>query len=189
MLERGAEVTSSNTNGRTALHLCVLKHAHTEFARLLLGHGASANAMDEQGNSALHMAIRSRDVDMTRVLLKYGADANQRDRNGSTMLKYCIHPLYRYLEDLEILQLLLESGANSKLVNGEGKVPFVVACEESLITAIYLLLPKGLEMGRSGSFVIEAESETAAISFVSVRSAIHRQSCNAAATVDTAFTR
>ena len=31
---------------------------------------------------------------------------------------------------IEILQLLLESGANTQLVNSEGKVPFVVACEE-----------------------------------------------------------
>ena len=58
LLERRAEVTSSNNNAQTALHLCVLYNPNTELARLFLKHCAGMTAMDQNGDNALHMAVR-----------------------------------------------------------------------------------------------------------------------------------
>ena len=142
LVERGADVNGSNCLGKTALHLCY-RHADTECARLLLEHGASLTAVDKNGRNALFDAIRRENVDMTRFLLKNGADSNQRELGGSTMLHYCALRGDDCSEYIEILQALLESGANTKLADREGEVPFVVACEKGVCSAVYLLLQKG----------------------------------------------
>ena len=70
---------------------------------------------------------------------------------------------------------------NTKLTNREGKVPFVVACEEGGISCrLPSFSKRRWSWGRSGSFVIETESEGAAISFLSARRVVSRQSCSGA---------
>ena len=99
--------------------------------------------MNKKGETAFFYVVRRRNVDMTRLLLKNGADSNQRLLDGSTMLHYCARRGDNCLEYIEILQALLESGANTQLVNRVGNVPFVVACESGVCSAVYLLLQKG----------------------------------------------
>ena len=139
LIERGADINSNN-EGLTALHRC-FRNADAERARLLLEHDASLTAMYKNGRNALFYAIERGYVDMTRLFLKNGADTNQRDLDGSTMLHSCF--VRGDSASIKMLQALLESGANTKLVNRVSKVPFVVACEERYISAIYLLLQKG----------------------------------------------
>ena len=148
LLEHGASVTAMDKNGVTALHMAVGR-GYFETSRLLLEHGASVTAMDENGATALQMAVRNDHYETSCLLLKNGAGANQRDLDGLTMLHYCI--LHNRVS-VKIMQALLESGANTKLVNREGKAPFVVACEKGLLSAVYLLLQKGAGDG-SISFV------------------------------------
>ena len=102
LLERGAEVTSSNINGRTTLHLCVLKRANTEIARLLLEHGASVTAMDKDGETALHIAVRRSNADVTRLLLKNGANTKLVNKDGKVPFvvaceKSCTSAIYLLL--------------------------------------------------------------------------------------------
>ena len=153
--ERRADVKSSNNNGHTALHRCVIVHAHHELARLLLEHGASVTAMDQNGVTALHMAVRRRYFRMARLFLKYGADANQRFLDGSTMLHYCV--LRRDCSSIKIMQVLLESGANTKLANREGKVPLLLHGRTVELALSTSSCKKSLEMGQFGSFVVERE--------------------------------
>ena len=81
LLERGVDITSSNNNGRTALHLCVLNAPED----LLIFCWNMCKR-----DTALHFATRSCTDDMTRLLLKNGADANQRNPDRSTMLHHCV---------------------------------------------------------------------------------------------------
>ena len=57
---------------------------------LVLRAGISANAKDEQGQSALIMAAALPSADIARLLLTHGADVNSRSNNGTTPLMAAI---------------------------------------------------------------------------------------------------
>jgi uncharacterized protein len=54
------------------------------IVRDLLEHGASANARQESGWTALHEAAQSGDLPMVELLLKHGADAGAKNDHGIT---------------------------------------------------------------------------------------------------------
>ncbi|KAI0300740.1 ankyrin repeat-containing domain protein [Russula brevipes] len=85
------------------------------MVQLLLSHGADINAVDRQGRSPLHKALRSRNIDVVKLLLTSGADVNARDRPDLT-------PLFTVLEsgDFDMAQLLLSHGAdiNALMIRG-----------------------------------------------------------------------
>lgn len=61
-------------------HLWVCRAARlgiSETVRLLIDGGVSANAVDDDAQSALHLAAMNHDVDSVRVLLDQGADATR----------------------------------------------------------------------------------------------------------------
>ena len=57
------DVNATDGNGDTAMHLAVKTPAITDFVRLLLSHGASANIRNRDGFTPLHLLIASGDVD------------------------------------------------------------------------------------------------------------------------------
>ena len=65
--------------------------ANTNVARVLLEHGANPNCQDEEGDSPLHAAIKSRIVQdpspYIELLLGHGADPNIRNKAGRTALE------------------------------------------------------------------------------------------------------
>ena len=70
-------------------HLWVCRAARlgsSETIRLLIDGGASANAVDDDAQSALHLAAMNHDVDSVRVLLDHGADATRLNFENLTPL-------------------------------------------------------------------------------------------------------
>jgi len=65
--------------------------ASKDVAGVLLEHGANANWRDEEGNTAIQCAIRSRIVgdpaEFVGVLIEFGADLQLRNRDGRTALE------------------------------------------------------------------------------------------------------
>lgn len=57
-------------------------------ARLLLEHGAQANARQQRGFTPLHAAADSGDLDLIRLLLEHGADPGLADDDGQSPLDY-----------------------------------------------------------------------------------------------------
>ncbi len=68
----------------------VAEVASIDVTRVLLEHGANPNWRDEEGNTPMHRAIRSRLVldpaKFIQLLLDFGADVNVRNREGRTPL-------------------------------------------------------------------------------------------------------
>ncbi|KAH8202507.1 hypothetical protein TruAng_003315 [Truncatella angustata] len=102
LLEKGANVSAVNNRGRTALHLTVdssdggrsgdqtsvPKKPREEMLKLLLQHGADANAASDGGWRPLHNAAHKGLTSIVRVLLHAGADVNATLSNGMTALHW-----------------------------------------------------------------------------------------------------
>jgi ankyrin repeat protein len=57
-----------------------LSKRKVETARLLIQHGADANAMDENNKTALHLASAEGCAEIVQLLIQHGADVNTRDK-------------------------------------------------------------------------------------------------------------
>ena len=58
---------------------------YVEMARVLLTHGATMNAQDENGETPLHHAVHALNQDMAEVLLAHGADPNPEGMGGTPL--------------------------------------------------------------------------------------------------------
>jgi ankyrin repeat protein len=96
LIEHGATVSGTDSNGLTALHRVAdmrkaPQAAAAEMATLLLDRGAEPNARNWDDVTPLHQAVRARNLSVVEVLLARGADANARDKlRGSTPLRRAV---------------------------------------------------------------------------------------------------
>lgn len=83
LLERGADATIPSRNAMRVqpLHAAAAGR-HLEIARLLLAHGADANARQQGGFTPLHAAAQNGQADLVRLLLAHGADPAQATDDG-----------------------------------------------------------------------------------------------------------
>jgi ankyrin repeat protein len=87
------------------------------LARALIRHGASVNAQDHGGWTALHFAAQEYRPELVRLLVQSGADLSLRDENGNSPLWAAVmHSRGR----TEVARLLLEHGAALDQANNHG---------------------------------------------------------------------
>jgi ankyrin repeat protein/mono/diheme cytochrome c family protein len=151
LLEAGVDVNQSLPDGMSALVLSIL-NAHYEFAAFLLEHGADPNA-DAQGWTPLHQVAWSRrpnqgfnlpgapangnlsSLDLVRRLVRSGADLNRRmtqepkDGNRNMLNRIGSTPflMAAKTDDVPLMRLLLESGADPAIPNEDGTTALMVA--------------------------------------------------------------
>ena len=91
LILKGAEVTSSDIHGRTALHLAVkagsLKTVKIVLNYLLL---STLEEKDEDGNTPLHIACRYNRLDILHFFLDQGADVTALNNRKMTCLDVAI---------------------------------------------------------------------------------------------------
>jgi ankyrin repeat protein len=85
-------------------------HSRIELIRMIVENGASVNAVDEQGITALMNAAKGRNYPVAEYLISKNAKVNMKDFNGWTALHYSF-------QNMQIVKLLISSGA---IVNAQG---------------------------------------------------------------------
>ena len=157
LLERGADV---NTADPTHYRSCVMPTKPTRLTplmlavrrrslplvRLLLQHGANANAQDAGGETALMHSVPSRAsrpgdeaaaLPIAQALLAAGADANLQDDFGDTALMPAAQS-----GALEMTKLLLEHGADVRVKNRLRRTAWMIATEYQHVRLTQLLLSR-----------------------------------------------
>lgn len=128
--------------------LDAVRRADLAAARTLLQQGASANAADPDGTTALHWAVRSDSVELVRALLRAGARAGAANRYGVTPLS-----LAAVNGSAATTRLLLEAGADPNVVFGAGETVLMTAARTGRPDVIRLLLDRGADVrARERSF-------------------------------------
>ncbi|KAF6823199.1 ankyrin unc44 [Colletotrichum musicola] len=126
----GADVESRGEDGDTVLITAIKQGFSDKYISLLCDLGASVNAADALGCSAVHHAAMSdkEDDDTLAVLIHAGGDVDRRDMGGRTPLIAAVQ-CYRF----KSIEKLLEYGADleARLQNGKTALHVAISMRSS----------------------------------------------------------
>lgn len=120
LVERGANVQAVTANSQSALHFACGK-GHLEVVKLLVDNGCPLNTRDRFGYTPFIRAVLANREAVVEYLLtsgKHRIDLDGKDKLGNSALHIACEE-----ENLRMVQLLLEAGADVKATNGEGRTP------------------------------------------------------------------
>jgi len=95
------EMVNKEAKGYHAIHFAAgSKDNAVELLTLLLDAGADINALNDNGQTALHIAVFWNNVDAVKLLLDRGADKTIKNKSGRTAADLAIH--YDHLEVMKL---------------------------------------------------------------------------------------
>ena len=150
LLDKGANPNMADQVGRYPLIYAAdpfprytSNHRHNEVAQLLLDKGADPNTAEQGGIAPLHWTVYRANKDLAKLLISKGADPNVADENGLVPLYWAVVGLEQRLDDLglietqvildakeeykDMIQLLLDNGADKNMADPDGRTPLVYA--------------------------------------------------------------
>jgi ankyrin repeat protein len=113
-----------------------VKSGNVPRIKILLAQGADINAADEQGNTALHMAVAMASEEVVKLLLNRGASVNA--KKGYTPLHLAAYSGY-----VEIAKNLLSHKAIINATTLTKATPLYLAVQQGQLRVILLLLENG----------------------------------------------
>jgi ankyrin repeat protein len=114
------------------------RNADKDQVRALVQHGASVNAADADGTTALHWASYRDDLEIADLLIRAGAKVNAANDLGAT-------PLWTASLNgsAAMVRRLLDAGANPDATLLSGETPVMVAARSGSPASVEQLLAKG----------------------------------------------
>ena len=124
--------------------------AKEQCLRLLLEYGANPNLRDSLDRSVMEIAILWCLPDIVKLLLIYDADPNLRDKNNLTLLMktaiWGIQDARPMADKLQIIDHLLDSGAEIDARSPNGKTALMYAVSHSRMSIIEFLVGNGASL-------------------------------------------
>ena len=127
------DVRDQNADG--LLHLMARHGAKFDWSnvgRMLIQLGVSVDSVNDQRQTALHVAVSSQNLRFARFLIRSGASMEAADSNGFT-------PLHLAVRQVEMMRLLLESGGNYESRDCNLQTPLHVAAIQGLYSVTNML--------------------------------------------------
>lgn len=109
---------SKYLHGETKLHYLVVEDDYNAVKELILS-GESVNTVNKFDHTPLMDSVTLGNYSMVTLLLKNGSDINFTDKEGNTAL----HHAYIHQCSKEIIELLIQNGANSNIKNIYDELP------------------------------------------------------------------
>jgi ankyrin repeat protein len=168
LIERGANVKATTTQGVTPLHKAATKEIaelliqhgaivdaqdfseerltplfiatgkHKSVAETLINHGADVNQKTTSGDTPLLLAARNNNLEVVKLLIKRGADVNYQDKDARTALEFAFQG-----QNHAIAQLLMDKGAAVTSQSGLGLNELHWAVKQNDIEMVTKILGKG----------------------------------------------
>ncbi|UJR37936.1 hypothetical protein I4U23_030621 [Adineta vaga] len=105
--------------------LCCVRFQNEELLKKFIQHNTDINSLNpETGTSALMLASALGYRNICNILIDARAEINTKDHSGNTPLHLAAHG---YGEQIPVLELLLQHGADVNAINDDGYTPAVLA--------------------------------------------------------------
>ena len=138
---------------QTPLHDAAFRGSLEEIKSLIVN-GEDVNAVDEFGFTPLHLVINnvpwSKGKSIAKFLIENGADVNATGQNGVSPLQMALnHGAISQLmasldsDNLEVIQMLIDAGANVNHKDKFDNTPLHVACKQGYVQAFEMLAKHG----------------------------------------------
>jgi ankyrin repeat protein len=130
-----------DANNKTALLVAVEKN-NKDMTELLIAHGANVNVQNDDGDTALHLAVDNNYLDLVRLLVNVnGIDFDVRNNDGDIVLHSAVEG-----DDIVTIELLLTKGANVKVEGKNGNTALHLASAKGKIDVVEVLLAHGADV-------------------------------------------
>ncbi|XP_039978265.1 histone-lysine N-methyltransferase EHMT2 isoform X3 [Xiphias gladius] len=154
LVQNGGCVYHVEEDGYTGLHHAA-KLGNLEIVNMLLETGqVDVNAQDSGGWTPIIWAAEHKHVHVIKALLNRGADVTINDKSLLSLkeLNVCLH-WAAYAGNVDIAELVLNSGCSLASVNMHGDTPLHIAAREGFLECVTLFLSRGADidiMNREG---------------------------------------
>lgn len=126
-LKKGEEIdlNKATKHGDLPLHLAVNEDHQGDIVSFLIKKGANPNLQDDEGITALMLAVKGFKNQVIRALLDNGADPDLLNKQDNTALMEAIDDYYKE----EIVSLFVKRGVNLDKQNSQGNTALILAVE------------------------------------------------------------
>jgi len=141
MIREGADLSCTDVQGRTALHLA-LANGESAIVEALVANNARFEAKDTRGLTPVHVAASVGDFTAMRSMIRAGARCNMPDRRGQTAVHTCVES-----GSLDVLAVLLKEAKHAALdlKDVDGLTPLLLAVHLGHHSQAGLLLRRGAD--------------------------------------------
>lgn len=132
-----------------ATHLPWAVEANPEIVGEMIRNGEDVNATDEDGVSALHLAVLHDHYGIAELLLDRGANVNAKEHSrAGGFCGWGWYPLHLALrnENRDMINLLIDHGADVNAVRSDGWTPLNTAASHGQPDVVELLIAKGADV-------------------------------------------
>ncbi len=135
LIRRGAKINATDhKDGQTPLHYAAQK-GHSKLVAVILD--IQNDIQSKESYSAFFMAIENQCVDVVRVFIKKGINVNNRDGGVVSIWSAA------QVGNIEIIQLLIEQGADLNSPNFFSGTPLYIAAFNGHLEAVKMLIENG----------------------------------------------